>query len=291
MNLTIGLGLAATRPALAPVLDVFQGQIYAAYGLGRLLSSYTGPGVRVRRSSDGAETDIGFTALGALDVAALLAFSGAGSAFVVTWYDQSGNGRHATQTVTASQPRLVNAGVVDIGPNGRPVLVFTGAQSFGIAGAAGFARNASDLTVGAAAMSSATSLSSGFFTASRGGNLSWYRVGLLHTPTLGSVRFASSGDDADNPPFASRAYAPGAWARLIGRGRFLAGEAEIAINGGFSTVALGTTTPTVDNDGVARIAIAPNSGVPLTGQMSALVLSRAALDIAPLDAALQGIMP
>lgn len=291
MNLTIGLGLAATRPALAPVLDVFQGQIYAAYGLGRLLSSYTGPGVRVRRSSDGAETDIGFTALGALDVAALLAFSGAGSAFVVTWYDQSGNGRHATQTVTASQPRLVNAGVVDIGPNGRPVLVFSGAQSFGISGAAGFARNASNLTVGAAAMSSAASGSAGFFTTSRGGNLSWYRVGLLHTPTLGAVRLAASANDADNPPFASRAYATGAWARLIGRARFLEGGADVAINGGVASVSLGTTTQTVDSDGVTRIAISPNSGAPLAGQMSALVLSRAALDIAPLDAALQGIMP
>lgn len=291
MNLTIGLGLAATRPALAPVLDVFQGQIYAAYGLGRLLSSYTGPGVRVRRSSDGAETDIGFTALGALDVAALLAFSGAGSAFVVTWYDQSGNGRHATQTVTASQPRLVNAGVVDVGPNGRPILVFSGAQSFDIAGGAGFARNASNLTVGAAAMSSAASGSVGFFTASRGSNLSWYRTGLLHTPTLTSARFAASGNDADNPPFASRAYTTGAWGRFIGRAKLLEGGAEIAINGGVTTAALGTTTPTVDSDGIARIAIGPNNGIPLIGQMSALVLSRAALDIAPLDAALQGIMP
>lgn len=291
MNLTIGLGLAAIRPALAPVLDVFQGQIYAAYGLCRLLTSYTGPGVRARRSSDGAETDIGFTALGALDVSALLAFSGAASAFVVTWYDQSGNGRHATQTVTASQPRLVNAGVVDIGPNGRPILVFSGAQSFDIAGAAGFARNATNMTVGAAAMSSATAGSSGFFTASRGGNLSWYRVGLLHTPTLGAARFAASGNDVDNPPFASRAYTTGSWGRFIGRAKLLEGVAEVAINGGAATVALGTTTLTVDSDSVVRIAIAPNSGIPLIGQMSALVLSRAVLDIAPLDAALQGIMP
>lgn len=288
----LGPALAGLRyPFRIRPCDGFAGLLYGAYGLVRLLTSYTGAGVRVRRSSDGAETDIGFTALGALDVAALLAFVGAGSAFVVTWYDQGGNGRHATQTVTASQPRLVNAGVVDTGPNGRPVLVFAGAQSFGIAGAAGFARNASNLTVGVVGMSSATSLTSGFFTTSRGGNLSWYRVALLHTPTLTSARFAASGNDVDNPPFASRAYTPSAWARLIGRARFLEGGADVAINGGVAAVSLGTTTPTVDSDGVTRIAISPNSGAPLAGQMSTLVLSRSALDIATLDAALQGIMP
>lgn len=35
------------------------------------------------------------------------------SAFVTTWYDQSGNVRDVTQTTAASQPRIVNSGVVD----------------------------------------------------------------------------------------------------------------------------------------------------------------------------------
>ncbi|WP_421696978.1 arabinofuranosidase catalytic domain-containing protein [Ancylobacter sp.] len=287
----LDLARRASSPPARPSLDAFAGTLYAAYGLARLVSSTSGPGVRVRRSSDGAEADIGFTFPGALDVGGLLAFAGSASAFVVTWYDQSGNGRHATQSVTASQPRLVNAGAVDIGPNGRPILVFSGAQSLGIAGAAGFARNAGNLTVAVVGMSSAPSLTTAFFTASRGGNLSWYRVGLLHTPTLNAVRLAVSATDADNPPVASRAYTMGAWERLIGRARFLDGALDIGVNGGSTSATLGTAVASVDSDSLVRIGISPNAGAPLAGQMSTLVLSRSALDVAALDAALQGIMP
>lgn len=287
----LDLARRASSPPVRPSLDAFAATLYAAYGLTRLVSSYSGPGARVRRSSDGAEADIGFTLLGGLDVAGLLAFAGSASAFVVTWYDQSGNGRHATQSVTASQPRLVNAGAVDIGPNGHPILVFSGAQSFGIAGAAGFARNAGSVTVGVVGQSSVVAGSAAFFTASKGVNLSWYRVGLVHTPTLNAGRFAASANDADNPPLASRAYITGAWARLIGRARFLDGALDIGINGGSTSATLGTSVASVDSDSLVRIGASPNAGAPLAGQMSTLVLSRSALDIAALDAALQGIMP
>jgi hypothetical protein len=64
-------------------------------------SSWTGAAIRVRRSPDYAEADISFMANGDLDTAALLAFVGNGSGFM-TWYDQSGNGCHAT---AANQPR------------------------------------------------------------------------------------------------------------------------------------------------------------------------------------------
>jgi hypothetical protein len=47
-----------------------------AYGLRRLRSAYAGPAVRVRRSSDGTEQDIGLTASGELDTSALMAFVG-----------------------------------------------------------------------------------------------------------------------------------------------------------------------------------------------------------------------
>jgi len=35
------------------------------------------------------------------------------SATIVTWYDQSGNGKNATQSTSDKQPRIVNAGVID----------------------------------------------------------------------------------------------------------------------------------------------------------------------------------
>lgn len=65
--------------------------------------------VRVRRSSDNAEQDIGFDG-DALDTASLSSFVGANSAYVVKFYDQTGNGEHAENPTSASQPRIVNAG-------------------------------------------------------------------------------------------------------------------------------------------------------------------------------------
>lgn len=95
----------------------------AAYSLRNLSSTYTGPLIRVRRSSDSTEQDIYGTYAGALNETALLAFVGANSGFVSIWYDQSGNGRNATQATAASQPRIVNTGVIEKW-NGRPSLRF-----------------------------------------------------------------------------------------------------------------------------------------------------------------------
>jgi hypothetical protein len=87
----------------------------AAYSLRKVRTAYAGPLIRVRRSSDNTELDISPAAAGCglLDTAALTAFTGAGNGFVKTWYDQSGNGRHAVQGTNASQPRIVNAGTVE----------------------------------------------------------------------------------------------------------------------------------------------------------------------------------
>lgn len=113
--------LVCSSATTAAPLDQLSVAPAAAYGLRRLSLATTGPLVRVRRSSDNTEADIGATSTGDLDTAALLSFAGAGSAFVTTWYDQSGNGRHATQTTTAAQPRLVSNGVVET-KNGRPTI-------------------------------------------------------------------------------------------------------------------------------------------------------------------------
>lgn len=83
----------------------------AVHSLRKLISTAT-TAIRVRRSSDNAEQDIGFTG-DALDTAALASFVGANSAYVTTFYDQTGNGYPKTQTTAANQPRIVNAGVYD----------------------------------------------------------------------------------------------------------------------------------------------------------------------------------
>jgi hypothetical protein len=97
----------------------------AAYSLRQLDTAYAGKAINVRRSSDNTTSDIGFTASGDLDTATLLTFAGSGSAYVTTWYDQSGNGVNVTQATQANQPRIVNAGVVET-VNGRPSIMFLG---------------------------------------------------------------------------------------------------------------------------------------------------------------------
>ena len=101
----------------------------AAYSLRKLRTAYTGSAIRVRRT-DLQESDIGFTSTGALDTVALLAFTGTGAlnnGFVTTWYDQSGNGRNATQTTALNQPQIVSSGSVIL-ENAKPCLKFDGSD-------------------------------------------------------------------------------------------------------------------------------------------------------------------
>ena len=105
-----------------PLLDTYSGAA-AAYSLRLLDSTYTGSAIRVRRSSDNTEQDIGFNVFSELDTVSLTAFAGTGDAFVKTWYDQSGNSNDATQTTTSNQPKIVSSGAV-ITENGKPAVEF-----------------------------------------------------------------------------------------------------------------------------------------------------------------------
>ena len=80
----------------------------ASYSLRKVSSTATNC-IRVRRSSDNTEQDIGFVG-NDLDTASLASFIGANSGYVTTLYDQSGNGKHQRQTTAGSQPIIVNAG-------------------------------------------------------------------------------------------------------------------------------------------------------------------------------------
>jgi len=78
----------------------------------RMVRTYTGPLIRIRRNSDNAETDI-YQRAGTLDTAAMRAFVGAGDADCTVVYDQSGNGFHLAETVAASQPPCYDNGVLN----------------------------------------------------------------------------------------------------------------------------------------------------------------------------------
>lgn len=94
----------------------------------KLRTAYAGSAIRVRRSSDSTEQDIGFDANGNLDEAAMLTFVGAGDGFVKTIYNQGTQASSdLTQTTTTLQPKIVTAGVTEkVG--GVPMASFTGTQ-------------------------------------------------------------------------------------------------------------------------------------------------------------------
>jgi hypothetical protein len=126
MQLNLGLNLGCFNGnVLRGVLDLLTVSSAAAYSLRKLRSGYTGSAIRVRRSSDNAEADIGFDSAGNLDTTALLTFIGSGNGFVTTWYDQSGNARNATQTTAGSQPLIVSNGALEA-LNGKPAILFDG---------------------------------------------------------------------------------------------------------------------------------------------------------------------
>ena len=112
----------ATLTSTAPLLLDLYPSAAAAYSLRKLRTAYSGNAIKVRRSSDNTELDIGFIN-NILDTVSLLTFCGINNGFVTTWYDQSGNSRNATMTTAANQPQIVSSGVVVL-TNTKPALKF-----------------------------------------------------------------------------------------------------------------------------------------------------------------------
>jgi hypothetical protein len=109
-----------TAPFLLDALTVS-----AAYSTRKLRTAYTGSAFRLRESGGDTELDIGFASNGDLNTAAAATHIGGNSGFIVTWYDQSGNGYDVSNATAAQQPTYVASGV-----NGKPVLRFDGAGDY-----------------------------------------------------------------------------------------------------------------------------------------------------------------
>ena len=110
--------------AISNLLDLYPNSA-ASYSLRLLKSDYLGNAIRVRRSNDNTETNIGFDIGGNLDTLALTTFCGSNNGFITEWYDQSGNANNLIQTSASSQPRIVNAGTI-ITDSGKPTIEFLG---------------------------------------------------------------------------------------------------------------------------------------------------------------------
>jgi hypothetical protein len=87
-----------------------------------MIAAYSGPCIRIRRSTDNAEQDIGFSGQD-VNAAAIASFADGGTAFVRTVYDQSGKGNHLVQSDNSRQP-FYYAGLDD------PTILFTGGAAY-----------------------------------------------------------------------------------------------------------------------------------------------------------------
>lgn len=115
------------QPAFTGLLDTYSGAA-VAYSLRLLRAEYSGSAIRVRRSDDNAEQNIGFRN-NVLDTSALTTFCGESDGFVVTWFDQSGNANNLTQSAESSQAKIVGEGSVIL-EDGKPTLEFDGSNDF-----------------------------------------------------------------------------------------------------------------------------------------------------------------
>lgn len=108
MSTTLGI-IASSRSQAAPLLlDVFPGAS-AAYSFRKLNSAYTGNCIRLGRSNDTIEINIGFNSLGYIDTTAILTFVGLNNGYIKIWYDQSGNGN---DTFNPTGALIVSSGVL-----------------------------------------------------------------------------------------------------------------------------------------------------------------------------------
>ena len=101
------------------LLDTYSSE--GAYSMRKISSTATNC-IRVRRSNDNAEQDIGFVG-DDLDTTSLLSFVGGFDGYVSKWYDQSGNGRDAINFTATPQPRIVRLGVLET-KNTKPAIYF-----------------------------------------------------------------------------------------------------------------------------------------------------------------------
>jgi len=98
----------------------------SGFSLQKLRAGYTGACMRVLRTSDNTEMDIGFVN-DTLDTTTLLSFVGASNGAVTIWYNQGSGIVNAVETVVVDMPLIVISGSLVI-RNGDPALQFSNSK-------------------------------------------------------------------------------------------------------------------------------------------------------------------
>jgi hypothetical protein len=112
MNITNPYRFGGGAPANSYILDTYDDARFAI-SFRKLRGSYSGDCIRVHRSSDATELDIGFVN-DYIDTTALLNFVGSGTGYIVKFYDQSVYGTDLVSAAgTTFSPTVVINGVLN----------------------------------------------------------------------------------------------------------------------------------------------------------------------------------
>jgi hypothetical protein len=111
----IGIGFESNLAGaqVAPVFDVVSSNQLFGFSYRKLRTDYTGPCIRIRRSLDNTEKDIGFSG-DYLDVIDIFNFCGGGAGYMVRFYDQSIIANNLQQTNLLQQPLVYSGQMINI---------------------------------------------------------------------------------------------------------------------------------------------------------------------------------
>jgi hypothetical protein len=200
---TAALAKSAKRAAL-----ILPSTPYAVHSVVRY-RGWFGPCVNVRNPRTGVSKDIGFKD-NVLDQEKLRAFLGdppltnlliSGLGNVVTWYDQTGNGRHLTQATTAEQPSISAAhainGVVPVCIDGCPTdATLKLVKSLAVSGISLSTQNMTCLQWTSPVTNAQSGVMAAFIDAGNVGRLEMYTT---DTPGMSTFDGATT-RDSFNPP-------------------------------------------------------------------------------------------
>jgi hypothetical protein len=246
------------------LLDSY-GSSAAAYSLRKLSGTYSGSAIRVRRSSDNGEMNIGFTS-GDLDTAALLSFVGSGNGFVTTWYDQSGNLKNVTQTTASKQPQIVDNGSILLDGT-KPTIKFTSTSQQQLTGTQTSPNGLNTMAMVFAGKTTGGLSGDGFSSGvmSYYQDLGWGSVYMGISTTKSDFRFGT-GQVITPPSF------NGSFSRVV----YLLiknGSSEVATINGSDVYSVNDRLSTIGNTGNAfSIGYSPRGATYFSGNMSEILI-------------------
>lgn len=115
-DLSIGLGLNKNRysggfSGVLDDLDIANNAVFIFSPYKRLVKSYKGYAIQIRRSSDYTYQDFGFDSNGNLKVNDILDFVGSGDGLVRIVYNQANSNYNIEQLTIANEPKIIDAGI------------------------------------------------------------------------------------------------------------------------------------------------------------------------------------